>query len=250
MNGLNDTVSIITGGGSGIGRASAQRFATEGSRVTVADVDADGGRKTVDMIEEVGGEAIFIETDVSDPDAVAAMVAETVDTFGGLDNVHNNAGIFPEHKSTIEHSHDEWMDVLEVNLVGIWNCLKEQIPAMLDDDGGAIVNTSSELGLQGHPGVSAYASSKHGIVGLTRTAAIEFAADGVRINAICPGLCDTALIEDSDPEAIQAAADAIPMGRMAQPEEIAGAAVWLCSADASFVTGTPLSVDGGHVADL
>ena len=250
MKELDDTVSIVTGAGSGIGRESALRFAEEGAAVTVADVDADGGHETVEMIEADGGEAMFVETDVSDPAAVDEMVTDTVDAFGGLDAAHNNAGIFPEHKSTVEHSHETWMEVLEVNLVGIWNCLKAQIPAMLEDDGGAIVNTSSELGLAGHPGVSAYASSKHGIVGLSKTAAVEFAADGVRINAICPGLCDTALIEDSDPEAIQAAADAIPMGRMAQPEEVAAAAVWLCSGDASFITGAPISVDGGHVADL
>jgi len=250
MRGLDNAVGIVTGGSSGIGRASALRFAEEGAAVTVADVDEAEGQETVSMIEEAGGEAIFAETNVSDPGDVRDMVAETVDTFGGLDAAHNNAGIFPEHKPTVDHTHDEWLEVLEVNLVGIWNCLREQIPAMLDSGGGAIVNTSSELGLQGHPGVSAYAASKHGIVGLTRTAAVEFAAEGVRINAICPGLCDTALIEDSDPEAIQAAADAIPMGRMAQPEEVASAAVWLCSGDASFVTGAPLSIDGGHVADL
>lgn len=251
MRGLDGTVAIVTGGSSGIGRASALRFAEEGAGVTVADVDENGGRETVDRIDDAGCDALFVQTDVSDPGAVSDMVEETVDTFGGLDAAHNNAGIFPEHKSTVEHSHGEWMEVLEVNLVGIWNCLREQIPAMLDTDGGgAIVNTSSELGLRGHPGVSAYASSKHGIVGLSRTAAVEFAAEGVRINAVCPGLCDTALIADSDPKAIQAAEEAIPMGRMAQPEEVAATAVWLCSDDASFVTGAPISVDGGAVADL
>jgi NAD(P)-dependent dehydrogenase (short-subunit alcohol dehydrogenase family) len=219
--------------------------------VTVADVDPEGGHETAELIEDAGGEAIFVETDVSDPADVSDMVEETVETFGGLDAAHNNAGIFPEHKSTLEHSHGEWMEVLQVNLVGIWNCLREQIPAMMDSEGtGAIVNTASELGLRGHPGVSAYASSKHGIVGLTRTAAVEFAEEGVRINVVCPGLCDTALIADSDPEAIEAAESAIPMGRMAQPEEVAGTVAWLCSDDASFVTGAPISVDGGAVADL
>jgi NAD(P)-dependent dehydrogenase (short-subunit alcohol dehydrogenase family) len=250
VRGLDGAVGIVTGGSSGIGRATALRFAEEGAAVTVADVDEAGGRETVDLVEDAGSEAVFVETDVSDPDDVADMVAETVDTFGGLDAALNNAGIFPEHKSTVEHTRGEWLHGLEVNLVGIWNCLREQIPAMLEDDGGAIVNTSSELGLRGHPGVSAYSSSKHGIVGLTRTAAVEFAEEGVRINAVCPGLCDTALIEDSDPEAIEAAENAIPMGRMAQPEEVAGAAAWLCSDDASFVTGAPISVDGGAVADL
>lgn len=250
MRGLTDAVGIVTGGGSGIGRATALRFAEEGAAVTIADVDPAGGSETVDIIEDGGGEAIFVETDVSDPEDVTDMVEETVETFGGLDAAHNNAGIFPEHKPTTDHTHGEWMKVLEVNLVGIWNCLREQIPAMLDDGGGAIVNTSSELGLRGHPGVSAYSSSKHGIVGLTRTAAVEFASEGVRINAVCPGLCDTALIADSDPEAIEAAENAIPMGRMAQPAEVAGTVAWLCSDDASFVTGAPISVDGGAVADL
>jgi len=251
MNGIRDSVAIVTGASSGIGRAAAMRFAAEGANVVAADVDADGGEATVDMVHEDGGEATFVETDVSDRDDVEAMVAEATERYGGLDFVFNNAGIEGYNDALADQSDDEWERVVDVNLKGVFLGLRAEIPAMIEDGGGAIVNTSSIAGVVGFQGVSPYVASKHGVIGLTKTAALEYARDGVRVNAISPGVIETPMVErasTANPEMIEGVSEATPMGRLGEPEEVGDAAVWLCSADASFVTGETLVIDGGYVS--
>jgi NAD(P)-dependent dehydrogenase (short-subunit alcohol dehydrogenase family) len=251
MNGIRNSVAIVTGASSGIGRAAAMRFAAEGANVVAADVDADGGAATVDTIHEDGGEATFVETDVSDRSDVEAMVATAVERYGGLDFAFNNAGIEGRNDSLVDQSDDDWERIVDVNLKGVFLGLQAQIPAMMDDGGGAIVNTSSIAGVVGFQGVSPYVASKHGVIGVTKTAALEYARDGVRVNAISPGVIETPMVErasTANPEMIEGVSEATPMGRIGEPEEIGDAAVWLCSADASFVTGETLVIDGGYVS--
>jgi NAD(P)-dependent dehydrogenase (short-subunit alcohol dehydrogenase family) len=241
---------LVTGAGSGIGRASALAFAATGARVAVVDVDAARAEATAKAIAEAGGVARPVACDVTDEASVAAMVAEVVDTWGRLDFAHNNAGISPATGDTVVCSKADWDAILAVNLTGVWLCMHHEIPAMLAGDGGAIVNTSSGVGLKAFPGQPAYVASKHGVVGLTKAAALEFATRGVRVNAICPGTVLTPLVEQKlgilyDKDFMR---QANPMKRFGEPEEIAAAAVWLCSDQASFVTGVALPVDGGIVA--
>ncbi|MGM0590266.1 MAG: glucose 1-dehydrogenase [Halobacteriota archaeon] len=251
MNGISGTVALVTGASSGIGRSIARRFADEGAKVTVADVDAGGGAETVSLIESAGGDAVFVETDVSDDADVARMVDTAVETFGGLDFVVNNAGIEGESAPLADQTVENWDRVVDVNLKSVFLGMKHAIPALLDGGGGAIVNVSSVAGLVGFEGTGPYVASKHGIVGLTKTAALEYAEQGIRVNAVCPGIVETPMIDrythgDEDAAAQLTATE--PMGRMADPDEIAGTVVWLCSDDASFVTGHPMAVDGGLVA--
>jgi NAD(P)-dependent dehydrogenase (short-subunit alcohol dehydrogenase family) len=251
LSGFDDAVAIVTGAGSGIGRASAERLATEGASVVVADVDAEGGQETVERIESEGGEATFVEADVSDKAAVEAMVEETVETYGRLDVAHNNAGIELGYAPTADVSLEDWQQVIDINLTGVWQCLRYEIPAMLADEGGRIVNTSSIGGLSAS-GSAPYTGSKHGVIGLTRTAATEYASQGIRVNAVCPGVVRTRMVEEGAaadaPEGLERVLDAQPLGRMADPEEVANAVAWLCSTESSFVTGHPLAVDGGLLA--
>ena len=248
MNGIQDSVAIVSGASSGIGRATAKRFASEGAQVVVADVDTEGGEETVSQIESDGGEAIFVEVDVMIEDDVEHMVESAVDTFGGLDFAFNNAGIEGAHGLAHEQSMDNWNRVIGINLQGVFLAMQAEIPAMLEDGGGAIVNTASVAGILGFPNLSPYVASKHGVIGLTKSAAVEFSSDGVRVNAVCPGVIETPMVaraQEEDPETMEATAAATPIGRLGQPEEIASAAAWLCSDDASFVTGESLVVDGG-----
>jgi len=251
---LDTRVALVTGGGSGIGRASAVVFAREGARVVVTDVDEDGGRETVRMIEAAGGTARFVRADISQAAEVAALVEQTVSTYGRLDCALNNAGIQGDIKQTAECSQENWDRIIATNLTGVWLCMKHEIPHMLNQGGGAIVNTSSNFGLVGSNGMPAYSASKHGVLGLTKTAALEYAKSGIRVNAVCPGPVQTPLVDKvlaAQPELgdqiIKAIEAREPVGRMGQPEEIAEAVVWLCSDAASFVTGTAMSVDGGFV---
>ena len=251
MNGIRDSVAIVTGASSGIGRAAARRFAEEGARVVAADVDAEGGSETAEAIRDAGGEATFVGTDVSDRADVEAMVEAAVDRYGGLDFAFNNAGIEGRNDSLADQADDNWERVIDVNLKGVFLGLQAEIPAMLDDGGGVIVNTSSIAGVVGFQGVSPYVASKHGVIGLTKTAALEYGREGVRVNAISPGVIETPMVERAaaaNPEMIEAVSEATPMGRVGDPEEIGDAAVWLCSDDASFVTGETLVVDGGYVS--
>jgi NAD(P)-dependent dehydrogenase (short-subunit alcohol dehydrogenase family) len=252
MNGIDGSTGIVTGGGSGIGREAAVRFGEEGANVVIADVDGEGSSETAARVEEAGGEATVVETDVSDPDDVAAMVDVAVETYGGLDFAFNNAGIRSDAARTAEQSLENWERVIEVDLKGVFLCMRAELPAMLDSGGGAIVNTSSIAGVFGYQEVSPYVASKHGVIGLTKTAAVEYAEDDVRVNAICPGVIETPFVQgriEQDPASIERSKAATPMGRLGQPEEIGDAAVWLCSEDASFVTGETLLVDGGFAAE-
>ncbi len=244
-------VALVTGGGSGIGRASALTFAREGAKVVVADVVVEGGEETVRLIQQRGGEAIFVKTDVSQATEVEALVARAVQTYGRLDCAHNNAGIEGAAATTVDYAEDAWERVIAINLKGVWLCMKYEIPQLLKQGGGAIVNTASTAGLVGYRGGSAYVASKHGVVGLTKTAALEYAKAGVRVNAVCPGAIDTPMmgrITGHRPQRAERMAAAEPVGRMGRPEEIAEAVVWLCSKAASFVTGHAMAVDGGITA--
>jgi NAD(P)-dependent dehydrogenase (short-subunit alcohol dehydrogenase family) len=250
---LEGKVALVTGGASGIGRATALTFAREGAKLIVADLNADGGHQTVHMITENGGEATFIQVDVSNATAVEAMISKAVETYGRLDCAHNNAGIAGHIRAPLhECPEDVWDQVLAINLKGVLLCMKYEIIQMLKQGSGAIVNTASIMGLVGSwSGTSAYNASKHGVVGLTKTASLEYARAGIRINAVCPGYIWTPLIEHallSRPEMEAQIIARHPVGRMGKPEEIAEAVVWLCSDAASFVTGHTMTVDGGYVA--
>ena len=248
---LEGRVALVTGGGSGIGQATALAFARERARVIAADVNAEGGEETVSMIEEAGGEAIFIKTDVSSSAEVEALVNATVETHGRLDCAFNNAGIGGSMALTHKRNEEEWDSTININLKGVWLCMKYEILQMLKQGGGTIVNTSSAAGLVGTIAASAYSASKHGVVGLTKSAALEYAQRGIRINAVCPGAVRTPMLENGItllPEGEQQILAMEPVGRIASPEEIAEAVVWLCSDAASFVTGHAMAVDGGWTA--
>jgi NAD(P)-dependent dehydrogenase (short-subunit alcohol dehydrogenase family) len=244
-------VALVTGGASGIGRACAQLFAKVGASVIVSDVALEGGHETVRLIEEGGGEASFVETDVSKAAQVEALIGRALEAYGRLDYAFNNAGTEGRMAAnTADYPEEDWDRVIAINLKGVWLCMKHEIPQMLSQGAGSIVNNSSVEGLVGLEGTSAYAASKHGVVGLTKTAALEYAQSGIRVNAVCPGLIRTPMVErysggDAEIEAQFAAVE--PVGRMGTPEEVAEAVVWLCSEAASFVTGHAMAVDGAYV---
>ncbi len=249
---LEDKVALVTGGASGIGRATALTFAREGAKLIVADMNEDGGQQTVHMITENGGDATFVQVDVSNATEVEAMISKAVETYGRLDCAHNNAGISSggQRAFTAEYPEDRWHQVIAINLTGVWLCMKYELQRMLQQGGGAIVNTASIAGLVGLPYASAYVASKHGVVGLTKTAALEYAKSGIRVNCVCPGYIETPMTAPSmqDPERMALMIASEPVGRMGNPEEVAEAVVWLCSDVASFVTGHSMTVDGGYVA--
>lgn len=246
MNGISDSTALVTGAGSGIGRATVERFADEGASVLVADIDDEAGEETVSHVEDEGGDATFVEVDVSDPSAVEAMVERAVEAYGQLDFAVNNVAAGATPAPVTDIAEEDWDRVTDISQKGVWLGLKHEIPAILDTDGGAIVNTASLAGIRGSPGRSPYSASKHGVVGLTRTAALEYAADNLRVNAVCPTIVETAAIQSMSAEERDEVTAAVPMERAAKPEEVASAIVWLCSADASFVTGHTLPVDGGQ----
>jgi NAD(P)-dependent dehydrogenase (short-subunit alcohol dehydrogenase family) len=240
-------VALVTGGSSGIGRATALAFAREGARVVVAaDRNVEGGEETARLIVEGGGAATFVRADVSRAGDVEALVARAVDLYGRLDYAHNNAGVGQGGTATTaECSEEAWDRVLGINLKGVWLCLKYEIRQMLRQGGGAIVNTASAAGLIAQEGMPAYVASKHGVVGLTRAAALEYGRIGIRVNAVCPGYVQTPLAARRLAQAGAAIAAQHAMGRIGTPEEVAAAVVWLCSDAAGFVTGLAMPVDGG-----
>ncbi|MGH9048994.1 MAG: glucose 1-dehydrogenase [Acidimicrobiia bacterium] len=245
---LEGRVAIVTGGGSGLGRASSHALGRAGATVLVADVDAAGGDETVAAID---GPAAFLRVDVTEPDEVVGMVDHAVERFGRLDIAVNNAGMTGASAPTADYALDDWNRALALNLTGVFLCLKYEIAAMLaSGDGGAIVNMASGAGLVGFAGLPAYVASKHGVVGLTRAAALEYVKAGIRINAVCPGSTRTPMLEGfmgGNPDIERAMTAGVPLGRLGRPEEIAEAVVWLCSDAASFVVGHALAVDGGSV---
>lgn len=244
-------VAIVTGGSFGIGRAAAIAFAARGAHVIVADWLEDKEHTTLDRIKAAGGQGIFISCDVSKNGEVQALVEKTVATYGRLDYAFNNAGIEGITANTHECTEENWDKTININLKGIWLCMKHEIAYMLKQGKGAIVNCASVAGLIGFPGLPAYVVSKHGVVGLTKTAALENAQQHIRINAVCPGVIHTAMIDritGMDKTVEKQFIGMEPVGRMGNPEEVAEAVMWLCSDAASFVTGHAMPVDGGWIA--
>ena len=248
---LQGKVALVTGAASGIGRATALAFAREGTTVVVVDVQVAGGRETVRRIEESGGEAIFVECDVSEAEQVEAMVSQCVETYDRIDCAFNNAGILGDLASTTECTEESFDQIIRVNLKGVWLCMKFEILHMLEQGGGVIVNAGSDAGLAGRPRLLAYSASKGGVIQLTRTAALEYVRSNIRINAVCPGLILTPMVEDQrkrDPELVAGFIEQLPAGRGGEPEEVAEVVIWLCSEASSFVTGHLMAVDGGTLA--
>lgn len=249
MGDFDGTVAIVTGAAKGIGEATALAFAARGAAVVVADTDEERGESVAAAIRADGGASLFVATDVADAAAVEAMVDRTVAEFGRLDHAFNNAGIEGDPAALAECPRANWDRTIAINLTGVFNCMQSEIPRMSGSGGGSIVNCSSIAGLVGFPDRPAYVASKHGVVGITRGAALELAPGGIRVNAVCPGVIETEMIQRASreqPELMEATVAAHPLGRIGTPAEIAGTVVWLCSDDAGFVTGQAIAVDGGY----
>ena len=251
---LEGKSALVTGGASGIGRATALAFAREGARVAVADILEEAAQGTVAEIEAMGGQALAIACDVTDDDAVKAMIARAVDAYGSLDCAFNNAGIAPYQvnaggQKIADVAPEAWRRLIDVNLTGVWLCLRHEVAQMrAQGSGGVIINTASILGLVGSATSSAYVAAKHGVVGLTKTAAADHAEDNIRVNAVCPGYIETPMTEETMRRRGGRILARVPMARMGKAGEIAEAVVWLCSPKASFVTGVSWAVDGGYTA--
>jgi NAD(P)-dependent dehydrogenase (short-subunit alcohol dehydrogenase family) len=248
---FENKVALITGAGSGIGLATANAFAEAGAAVVLADIHEDAVRSVADELISAGNKALAIRCNVADEADVEAMIEQTIATFGRLDAAFNNAGVNTSTVDSADASGEEFERVNNINLRGVWNCMKYELRQMREQGSGAIVNCSSVAGLMGHANRGIYNASKHGVIGLTRSAALEYAARGIRINAVCPGSIETPMVTDLLAKGWTTMEDLIgpqPIGRLGKPEEVASAVLWLCSDGASFVIGHALSVDGGYTA--
>jgi len=247
--GLAGKVAFVTGAANGIGRAAALAFAREGARVVAADMSEPGNRETVRLIEEAGGRALAVGCDVSREEDVTAALAKAVDAFGGLDLAFNNAGVEQPLAPAAELTPEAWDRILGIDLRGVFLCMRHEIPLMLQRGGGAIVNTSSGAGVKGIAGQAAYCAAKFGVVGLSKAAALDYASSNIRVNAVCPGIIETPMMDrfsGGTPEGRERVIALEPVGRMGTPEEIAAAVVWLCSDAAAFVVGHAMVIDGGQ----
>jgi len=248
---LINRVALVTGGASGIGQATVYLFAREGAKVAIADLQVEEGQETADQVKQAGGEAVFFECDVTKSNEVEALVDKCVETFGRLDCAFNNAGILGEMGKTADCTEENYDHLMAVNLKGIWLSMKYEIPQMLKQGEGVIVNTASNAGMTGQPELPIYGATKAGIVQLTRTAALEYIRQGIRINCVNPGLIWTPMVQRQtadNPGAVEKFTEDQPIGRLGEPAEIGEAVVWLCSDAASFVTGHAMNVDGGVLA--
>src|SRR3954466_5955693 len=244
-------VAFVTGAASGIGRAAALAFAREGASVVAADVSERGNQETARLIEEQGGKALAVRCDVTRAEDVKAALDRTIEAFGRLDFAFNNAGVEQPVTAAADLTEAEWDRIASVNVRGVFLCMKYQIPLMLKQGGGAIVNTSSGAGVKGFAGQAAYCAAKHGVVGLTKAAALDYAKANIRVNAVCPGIIETPMMDrfsGGTPEGRARVIAQEPVGRMGRPEEIAAAVVWLCSDAAAFVVGHAMVIDGGQTA--
>lgn len=242
-------VAFVTGAGSGIGRTTALAFARQGASVVVADISEQDIQETARLIEKQGGRVLAVTCNVTRAEDVQAALHKTIETFGRLDAAFNNAGVEQLPTPAADLTEGEWNRIIGIDLTGVFLCMKYEIPLMLGQGGGAIVNTSSGAGVKGFPGGAAYVAAKHGVVGLTKSAALDYASQNIRINAVCPGIIDTHMIKRAfgdTPEGHQAVLAQEPIGRMGRPEEIANAVLWLCSDAASFAVGHALVIDGGQ----
>ena len=249
-NDLQGKVAVITGGTSGIGRDTAVLFAEAGAKVVVAGRREAEGNETVDLIRQAGGVGLFVQTDVSKARDIEALVRRSVEKFGRVDTAFNNAGIEGNWRPIVDQSEEEWDHVININLKGVWLCVKHEIQQMLKQGGGGtIVNMSSVAGLMGAPAAAPYCASKHGVIGLTRTAALEYAKQKIRVNAVCPAVIETPMEQRlfGEPEAHKYALSMHPIGRLGTPREIAEAVLWLCSEKSSFMTGHYIVLDGGFL---
>jgi NAD(P)-dependent dehydrogenase (short-subunit alcohol dehydrogenase family) len=249
---LSGKIAVVTGGSSGIGRGTARIFAREGAKVVIADIDVPGGKETVDLIKKAGGEAIFVKTDVTKAAEVASMVEQTVKTFGRLDCAFNNAGVESVVAVIVEATEEEWDHVVDTNLKGVWLCMKYELAQMVKQGSGSIVNTASISGHIGYGKGLPYVASKHGVIGLTKSAMMDYGDKGIRINAVCPGSIRTPMQErlmgKNNVSAEAALVSEIPAGRLGTPVDIGETVVWLCSDAAVYINGTDVIVDGGFLA--
>lgn len=250
--GLENKVALVTGASSGIGRAASIAFAKQGAKVVLASRNEASTLQTLHMVEEVGGEGIFVKTDVSIADDVENLIQTTLKTYGQLDCAFNNAGVSGPAGPLFQLAESDFQEIMDVNLKGVWLCMKHELTAMLAKGGGSIVNMSSAAGLIGSVGIAAYTASKHGVIGLTKSAALEYAKANIRVNAVCPSVIDNTVmvnqVKAAYPEVYNYLLATHPVGRIGQPEEVANAVVWLCSDAASFITGVAFPIDGGTVA--